>query len=144
MERTKETLLKSFMSLRQKIKAFKNTVYEKMSEVEGLEVKKTKSQAGRVGLKKQVKEGDMFFESMNSKIEVIKKKKDRKHEKEKGEGSAAKDEPGAIKTPTEKEKNLMKLLKVETTNLSIINKAKAARIAGLKKGKGEYSNDARN
>ena len=72
---------------------------------------------------------------MNSMIEVIKKKKERKHEKEKGRGSADKDEPGALETPTEKEESLMKLLRVETKNLSRINKANSARKAGLKKEK---------
>ena len=42
---------------------------------------------------------------MNSMIEVIKKKKERIYEKEKGRGSAVKHEPGALETPTEKEKS---------------------------------------
>ena len=85
-----------------------------MSEEEDLEVDKTKNQVGRAGLKKQVKEVEMVSESMNSMIEVIKKKKERKHENEKGRGSAVKDEPGSLKTPTETEKSLMRLLRVET------------------------------
>ena len=51
---------------------------------------------------------------MNSKIEVNKKEKGNKHEREKREGSAAKNEHGALETPTKKEKRLVKLLKVET------------------------------
>ena len=55
--------------------ALKKTVDEEISEEEDLEVDKTKNQVGRAGLKKKVKEVEMVSESMNSMIEVIKKKK---------------------------------------------------------------------
>ena len=42
-----------------------------MRKAEDLEAKKIKSQAGMLGPKKQLKEVEMFSDSMNSKIEVV-------------------------------------------------------------------------
>ena len=114
------TTYKVLQVLKIEKEACRNTIDEMVRKSEDLEAEKTKSQAGRLGLKKQKVKVDKIKEKLVKREgKIYDKREERKHEEEKGEGRSSKDETEVTRDTIRQKDSIVDQLEKEKDNPQI-------------------------